>query len=245
VFAWGIVSKRAIEVNCSTLLGRSSFDTRTQTPKMRVPHLAFLVAAILTMMFSAQRVSADFSGPYTFAPDDGLYTPSNLPSGSFTMSVGTWTLSGAISPNWENNYMIAHADEFRFDTGGSKMDGNFNENISLTHIIAASGLLSFDYSVSFIQPNSQFSGDVAGYTINGQLTFLPEGTGSVAIAVSQGDMFGFYLAAGPQCVTCQPAWSSGTALDVTNFVAPVPEPSTFALLVCAAAGAMAAKGRLR
>lgn len=195
--------------------------------------------------FSVRLSLADFSGPYTFSPDDGLYTSSKLPSGNFNMSVGTWTLSGTISPNWENTYMIVTADEFRFDTGGSKMDGNFFENVSLTHVIAASGLLSFDYAVSFIQPNSQFSGDVAGYTINGQLTILPEGTGSGAIAINQGDTFGFYVAAGPQCGACQPAWASGTALDVTNFVAPVPEPSTFALLVCAAAGAIAAKRRAR
>jgi len=197
---------------------------------------AAIVAATLMFTVSAQRVSADFSGPYTFAPDDGLYTSSRLPSGSFTMSVGTWTLSGTISPNWENGYMIAQASEFRFDTGPAKMDGNVFEEISLTHTIAASGILSFDYSVSLGSPYSPSSGDVAGYKINGQLTVLPAGTGTVSVAANQGDLFGFYLYAGPECVNCQPAWGSQSMIDVTNFSAPVPEPTTTALLLCSGLG---------
>jgi hypothetical protein len=198
---------------------------------MSAYRLAFL---FLVLTVFARNASADFSGPYTFAPDDGLYTPSRLPTGSFTMPVGTWTLSGTISPNWENGYMIAQANEFRFDTGPAKMDGNFFEEISLTHTIAASGILSFDYSVSLGSPYSPSSGDVAGYKINGQLTVLPAGTGTVSVAVNQGDVFGFYLYAGPECVTCQPAWGSQSMLDVTNFSAPVPEPATVALLLCGA-----------
>ena len=150
----------------------------------RAHRLSFVIAATLTLTFFVERVAADFSGPYTFAPDDGIYAPGRLHGGTF--AVGTWTMSATLSPNWHNSYMIARANEFRFDTEGAEMDGNFNENISLTNVIAASGLLSFDYSVSFIKPSSPSSGDVAGYTINGQLTVLPEGTGSVEIAVNQG-----------------------------------------------------------
>lgn len=191
---------------------------------------ASLVAAILTLMLFANRAVADFSGPYTFAPDEGLYTPSRLPSGNFTMSLGTWTLSGTLSQfNWENTYMIAGADEFRFDTGPSKMNGNFFENISLTQTIPLSGLISFDYSVSLVKPSAG-AGDVVGYTINGQLTVLPEGIGSVNVLVNQGDQFGFDVSVGPQCVTCQPPWASGAALDVTNFIGPVPEPTTTAFV---------------
>jgi len=212
---------------------------------MRVYRFTFLVVAILTLILSEHRASADFSGLYTFAPDDGLYTPSRLPTGSFTMSVGTWTLSGTISPNWENGYMIAQTSEFRFDTGPAKMDGNFFEEISLTHTIAASGILSFDYSVSLGSPYSPSSGDVAGYKINGQLTVLPAGTGTVSVAVNQDDLFGFYLYAGPECATCQPAWGSQSMLDVTNFSAPVPEPATTIFLLCGGAGVALNRARYR
>jgi hypothetical protein len=211
---------------------------------MRVKPFASLVAAVLTLMLFAHRASADFSGPYTFAPNEGLITPSQFPVGQFMFNVGTWTLSGTTSPAFFNGYgpyMQAVQTEFYFDTGSPRSDGNYFEEISLTHTIAASGMLSFDYSVSLGSPYSPLSGDVAGYKIDGDLTVLPVGTGSVNVSVNQGDIFGFYLYAGPRCASCQPSWDSQTVLDVTNFSAPVPEPSTLTLFISAGAS-LAAMG---
>jgi hypothetical protein len=141
--------------------------------------------------------------------------------------------------------MITVPSEFYFDTGSPMSDGSYFENISLTHTIAASGMLSFGYAVSFSSHYSPFSGDVAGYTINGAFTALPAGPGSVDITVNQGDLFGFYLSAGPRCVTCQPAWDSETVLNVTNFSAPIPEPSVVSLVFTASAALAGARARLR
>jgi hypothetical protein len=55
-------------------------------------------AVILMLTFFPHRVSADFSGAYTFAPNEGSRYPSQFPVGDFTLNVGTWALSGSISP---------------------------------------------------------------------------------------------------------------------------------------------------
>jgi hypothetical protein len=210
--------------------------------------VSFAVAG-LAVVFLARPVAADFSGPYTFAPNEGGYFPWQFPNGTnFTMAVGTWTLTATIDPVFRSTFyptMIDMPDRFYFNTGPPNMSGfSHFEDISLTHAIAADGILSFDYSISLGTSFAPGTFDVAGYTINGSLTVLPAGTGSVSVPVNEGQVFGFFLSARGECLTCQPIIASQVEMNVTNFSAPVPEPATTTLFVCGAGLALAG-ARLR
>src|ERR1700730_14620261 len=98
------------------------------------------LATIFFVALFAATVQADFSGPYTFAPDEGVTYPSGFPQGvQFSRAVGTWTLSGKIDGIFFTNfspYVDAVPSEFYFNLGPPEpvsTNTYYSGEISLTH----------------------------------------------------------------------------------------------------------------
>jgi hypothetical protein len=120
-------------------------------------------------------------------------------------------------------------------------------SIALTHTIVATGMLSFDYSLT-LHETGQFEGaNYGAYTLDGTMFRLQPGNGSVDIPVTAGDTFGFVAYATSKCITCVPSFGGAASLTIDHFNAPVPnpvpEPATTALLICG--GALFARERAR
>jgi hypothetical protein len=188
------------------------------------------VGVLLVIGFFAQTARGDFIGPY-FLPNPGLFFVRNHPS---PFSVGAWTATHQSTPAFPNPYINTSSSSFVMFTDYASADGfSYSEEIELTISIAASGFLSFDYAIDR-QPGPAINpdNDRAGYLLNGTFVALGVASGSVQnLPVEAGDSFGFFVYAGPRCITCNPSWGSGTEITVTNFNAPVPEPSSNQLLL--------------
>ena len=199
---------------------------------MRTYRLASIFASI-TLALLTHRACADFSGPYA-VPQGGIFLPNNLPA---VTAVGSWTLLNSTTYAYPNAYLLTYSTALYFNTGISirHYGGDF-QDLQLTTTIAASGMVSFDYSISLFTTGPFSAVNYAGYTLNGALVKLPAGTGSVNLPVNSGDVFGFDAYAGPNCIVCQPAFAGGTMMTVTNFNAPVPEASTVTFFVSGAVG---------
>lgn len=211
---------------------------------MTTYRFASVIAAISILVFSATRVSADFSGPYA-VPQNGVFFPDHYTSAT---AVGAWTLTSSYTPAaYPDTYLLTNPDKITFNTGIA-MDHNSSDfdDIQLSNVIAADGILSFDYSLSLTATGAAEGFNYGGYFLNGVLVKLSNGTGSVSVPVSSGDTFGFEAYAGLNCVTCPPPFNAagGTNMSITNFSAPVPEPSVVALFLCASAGFAASRQRL-
>ena len=200
--------------------------------------------AILALTFFPQQLKADFIPPYDVP--QGFVQPFNLSSGSVT-PVGSWTLQINGTPSdYTGSLFQTNPAQVFFSTGVSIIH-SFTPavDLQLTHPILASGTLSFDYSLSLRATGSAAGWNYGGYLLDGVLTQLPTGTGSVTLPVKAGDVFGFEAYAAVNCVLCEPPLNTAgqTTFTITNFSAPVPEPSVL-LLACAGAITMVA-GRIR
>jgi len=187
-------------------------------------------------MFLAERVPADFSGPYA-VPDPGLFFPNNLPNRPAVTPVGTWTLSvdSSLPLAFPNSYITTHSSNVVLNTGTDFNHGFDSLELQLTNTIVADGTLSFDYVLDLLATGPAAVWNFGGYIVNGVVTNLPAGTGSVTLPVSAGDIIGFDVYGSVTCIQCLPGNSAGSAtLTITNFIAPVPEPTTTALFVSSA-----------
>lgn len=125
-------------------------------------------------------------------------------------------------------------------TGGNDGSGNLSSTIFSVAITAA-GTLSFDWSYSTAESNSFW--DPFGYELNGSVTRLTSNgvgagsnqSGSVSIAVSAGDIFGFRQ-------TTRDNQFGAASTGISNFSAPsltpapVPVPPSFGLFGFALGG---------
>jgi hypothetical protein len=187
-----------------------------------------VLLGLIAFILQLRSATADFSGPYA-VPSPGFGY--NLQSSPSSFSVGTWTLLQNKDLSFPMPVFYGNSSQVSFDTSASvaRSFGHSYE-IQLVNTVQATGLLSFNYTITF--PNaSMFSNDQAGYTLDGVLTLLPADSGSVNIPVGAGDIFGFYIKAGDSCVTCVPSFESDAQMQVTNFSAPVPEPSVTCLFL--------------
>ena len=196
---------------------------------------ALLAPLVFSLLLST--AAADFSEPYAVPSPAFAY---NLGSSPSSFPVGTWTLLQNKDVAFFMPVFYGNPSEINFDTSASTADtADHSYEIQFLHTIEATGLLSFNYTITF--PNaSMFSVDQAGYTLDGVLTLLPAGSGSVSIPVDGGDTFGFYVRAGASCFTCGPSFVSETQMQVTNFSAPVPEPSVICLFLASIIGFLVA-----
>ena len=185
---------------------------------VRAPGLARALFTALLAGCLAVSARADFTGPYAVTPLPGSpYDQNGEPDAQF----GNWSLSGS-DYHFFSLQIDAGPAAVTFNTGAPEDDGNGNFiNLVFKITAAASGPLSFNYQLSL----DNTINDSAAYSINGVLTALAAGSNSVSgVTLAAGDVFGFVVAAGSQ--EQFHGIASDTVLTVTDFTAPVPEPSS-------------------
>jgi hypothetical protein len=187
---------------------------------------SFIILLVLGILSCS--ALGDFVGAYEL-PTTTLIFSGDRPSPN-PLPVGTWNFSDTGSgAGFGSTTLGVSSTSVIMDTGFStQMDAE--STLQLLHPIVSSGTLAFDYQIAFLKSNDPITGDEAGYTLNGVLTLLPQGLGTVTLPVTEGDVFGFYADAPNSCLNCEVTRSSNVRLTVTNFSAPVPEPASTFLL---------------
>jgi hypothetical protein len=218
-------------------------------PEPRARKIGLCLFAILGLMLVPLELRADFIPPY--GVPQGFLQPFNFLDGS-VRPVGSWTLKTSGTPfDYTGSLIQTDPSQVSFRTGTSFERGaSFSLDLQFTHTIIASGTVSFDYSLSLRATGAAAGWNFGGYLLDGVLTKLPTGTGSINVPVNAGDVFGFEAFASVNCILCEPPFNTAgdTTFTITNFNAPVPEPATTALLICGACLALArarARARLR
>lgn len=183
------------------------------------------------MFFSALStdVRGDFSGPYSVPTQTYPFNwrPPTI------IQAGTWTLatSGSITDSFGNAYATSDPTQVMLSTGATAQHGfQAQLQMTLSNTIVADGVLSFDYSIVLGATGQNQGTNYGGYALNGILFRLQPGTGLVSLSVIAGDAFEFRAWAYGSCYSCSPGFAGATAITITNFSAPVPEPTTTVLL---------------
>jgi hypothetical protein len=178
-----------------------------------------LTAASLGMATTA---SADFSAPYQLTPP----APGNYAIPTSNTTFGAWTGVSTIT-NFASANTSSAPSSLSLSLSNATV-GSGNEQLNFTTSIQGSGPLSFNWSFTTngLAP-TQF-----GYTVNGIFTSLASANsnGLANISVNAGDIFGFRLFAN---------YNGSAGVTISNFAAPVPEPSIAALIVTGVIGLMA------
>lgn len=212
-------------------------------PRLKVRNIHFALAITLALTFLSQQLEADFIPPYDVP--QGFLRPFTLANGSVT-PFGSWTLQTSGTPSvYAISLVQADPSQVYIQTGIAALHGIYSLDLQLAHTILGTGVLSFDYSLSLVQtiaPTAPWN--FGGYLLDGVLTQLPAGTGSVSLPVRAGDVFAFEAYGFGNCFACGPGGTilaGGTTLTITHFnaPAPVPEPATTTLLICGAGLALA------
>jgi hypothetical protein len=187
-------------------------------------------AATVGSIAVGENAKADFLPPYALNPPaNGTYTGTNA-AGVF----GNWTSTLTFAPNFGSDALITNQPStVEFDI--NNINGSGSMDIwNLTATAAASGTVSFDWNFT----RTSFQGLTFGYTINGGFSSLATSTstGSTSFSVNTGDTFGFRMFANYQ--------GNGSVV-ISNFTAPVPEPSVEALVGGGAIGLLAMRAMRR
>ncbi len=199
-----------------------------RTTSLRMSGLA------LVLSFSATISSkADFDGPYFLTPPaPGFYiggqNGSQLPA-----SIGNWTAWGILA--WVNTSNAPLRLELGVPTGSF-----FANELRFQTYAVADGTISFDYRT--ISRDSPQGGAIhwLWQPVEGSpsSTVLDQGPSDELrhfdFQVHAGDQFGFRLVSGIDVLgPGAPLWHE---LTIENFIAPVPEPTAWSLLIlgCAA-----------
>lgn len=147
-------------------------------------------------------------------------------------AVGNWTTNSTGGGSVDTSGAPASITVVGPDTGSDTF-----RQIDFTIAAVADGIWSFDWSYSSTD-SPTFDG--AGWLLNGAFSLLANVNGSSgssgAINVQTGDVIGF------RGYATDDAFGPGF-LTVTNFDAPVPEPTALSLFALGAAGLAAAKRR--
>ncbi len=188
---------------------------------------------ILTLAIActvARGALADFSGYYAVDPNPDSTGFYRVPQVTGTTVANTWTISASmdafrLQDPYVNVFPLSHLTLF----GGYVATGGPHYiTVTLTNTAPVSGLWSFDFSLDLGTP----SVSSAYYFVNGTRYQLSAGSGSLTnIALNEGDTFGFGTSIGPSSIVNH--FDAHATLQITNFSAPVPEPSTIALFTTA------------
>jgi hypothetical protein len=189
--------------------------------------MRLIAAASLLMLSSLASSLADFTGPYAL-PSSAK--PISYNSGRPPLRVDAWTLqTDGNSAVYSFPYVIVSSAEVDFYTGLATTAYSGNHMAAeLTNTIAGNGLLTFDYSLAF-EPG--LGGAGGGYILDGLMTKLAAGTGTVSVPVEGGQLFGFFIFASETCQSCDPLLPSDATMFITDFSAPIPEPPLTSLFV--------------
>ena len=196
-----------------------------------------VILTTFVALFGVAELRADFTGYYAFPNTNP--NPSGPPSfGRVITAAGTYTSTA-------NNWTIASNNDgahlqfprvtvspietvFTLESGALLSGFTHFSTVQVTTTAPAAGFLSFDFSIRLGTPSSSH----AYYLINGTRFELPAGIGSVTnVPLKIGDVFGFGVNIGPQSTVNQTLADAN--VQVTNFSAPVPEPSAAALVLLA------------
>lgn len=127
---------------------------------------------------------------------------------------------------------------------GSDNESGFAGTTDFTIAAVASGQVSFDWSYSSLDSNFY---DQGGFLLNNVFNFLAandsQGSGFDSFAVTAGDILGFRVFSTDN--RFGPGFLQIKNLDAPNFDAPIPEPTTLALLAAGAVGGFASRRRAR
>jgi hypothetical protein len=186
-----------------------------------------VAAAALGGIAAVENADADFIPPYALnPPPNGPYTGTNA-VGTFGNWTSTLTFTTNASPTLTTNQPTSVALALQNFALPSTTD-----NFDLRATVAGTGTVSFSWSFTdsdFLPNNSSF-----GYTINGVFTQLAANTtqsgNATTPALSAGDIFGFRLATN---------YGGNSSVTITNFAAPIPEPSVTMLVASGAVGLLA------
>lgn len=198
------------------------------TPRKRFATPASLVTVALAAGSHSALSAVLFNTPYQVNPPaNGSYTQDSTGTASF----GAWTstvtellsdiTAGVNTTSTPTSLLLSLVN---LSASGSLSTLAFT---AVVPINAAAGLVSFDYNYVETQdfwPLASFS-----YTKNGSPTLIAStpGVSTLSFAVDPGDTFGFVLSSN---------YFSSTSVTITNFTAPIPEPSAMALLATGFAG---------
>ena len=188
-------------------------------------------ATLATVALAAGGHSAmsavSFDTPYEVnPPDNGVYTETSSGSttfGAWTFLVSeTTTISAVVDTSSTPTSLLLSLNNTSH-TGPE----NWLAFTAVVPFSATAGLVSFDYNYAEnydITATANF-----GYTKNSSLTLITaaSGSSSFSFSVDPGDTFGFVL---------NSSYDSLASVTITNFSAPVPEPSVLALLATGFAG---------
>lgn len=189
-----------------------------------------LATAAVGAVGAATSARADFSSPYELTPP----APGNYIGANVNQTFGAWT---GASDNLNNtqpfiNTSGAPNSLSLGDAGNNDTTGITSETLNFTTTIQGNGNLQFDWT--FTSTNfSQF-----GYTLDNVFTSLASANaGSTTIVpVTAGDVFGFRV------IT---TYRGSSGVSISNFAAPVPEPSAAALAATGALGLLALRALRR
>lgn len=177
---------------------------------------------------AAHSAHADFTAPYDLTPPaGGVYSGIGSISGTF----GDWAggfVDGVANTSPTLNTTSISSVALTLDSTPILITGSETLDLfGLTTLAPASGMVSFDYS--FIRDSASGIGESSFSTLlNGTPTLVTTTTNSssISFAVTAGDTFGFLLIDG----SAYQFGSGSTSVTISNFSAPVPEPSSLGLL---------------
>jgi len=192
--------------------------------------LAAVTAALVGLSMPAL---ADFSGYY--AP--GNWMTNQLPDPS--TDGGSMDISSAPM-----SITLIGSNKALFDDANPPEPVYFFSELGYTITAPASGTVSFSWSYVSSDSDGPLS-DPAGYHINGSITQLSDNDGlatqpggNVSFVVLAGQTFGFYLNSNDNHF-------GNATLTITNFMAPIPEPASVAMMSLGLLGVAVAAARRR
>ena len=186
-----------------------------------------LATAAVGAVGAATAARGDFSSPYELTPP----TPGNYTGANVNQTFGAWT-GATDNLNATQPFTNTSGAPSSLSLGDTGNIGLNSETLNFTTTIQGNGSLQFDWT--FTSTNfSQF-----GYTLDNVFTSLASANaGSTTIVpVTAGDVFGFRV------VT---TYNGTSGVSISNFTAPVPEPSAAALAATGALGLLALRALRR
>jgi hypothetical protein len=160
-------------------------------------------------------LASGFSGDYAVTPPaNGVYSGINA-NGAFGNWNGSWSNNSLASSVTLDTSSAPSQISMNLSTG---QQSGFEDDYTFLVQAAGAGLVSFNYSTTLHLGNGGGPASASFVDETHPASSPLDGSGSFMATVSAGDIFGFELSTG---------YNSSAALTLSDFSAPVPEPSTW------------------